>query len=79
MNRNDTIKGFSCLDYKEAAQKELQKETKGMTWKEEVEFYGKKAMEGPLSSLVKRLKNKPKPIMAQESPATYKSRSQKRK
>jgi hypothetical protein len=46
--------GFDCLAFKEKAQKRVLKETKGMSWDEEVRYLRERAIRGPFSMLAKQ-------------------------
>ncbi len=48
---------FDSLAFKEAAQKRLRLETKGMTPREEMEYLHQQALNGPFAHLYKRHKN----------------------
>ena len=73
MKKKKKEKNFDALAFKEKSQKRLYRATRGMTWAEEIEYYNKKALEGPFAYLAERL-HKPirsKIAKASESPAKY--------
>ncbi len=52
------IKGFDALKMKEEIQRKIHKATKGMTWREEAEYFEKSALEGPFGGLYRKLLKK---------------------
>lgn len=72
MKKKKRTKNFDALAFKEKAQKRLYKATRGMTWEEQVEYYHKKALNGPFSRLVKKYTPyPPKVAKASEQPSKY--------
>jgi hypothetical protein len=55
------IKSFDCIEFKRESQRRIYEDTKKMTPEEEIEYFRKKAEEGPFAELLKRLKGKDKP------------------
>jgi len=67
------IKGFDALAFKEKAQAELHKITKGMTTQEQIDYLHQRALSGPLARLY--AKKKPRSASAvRERKAPYKAR-----
>jgi hypothetical protein len=55
MKKNKVEKEFDCVAFKRQAQSRIYKETKGLTLKDQAEYFRKKANSGPLGKWWKRL------------------------
>jgi len=65
--------GFDCLAFKEKAQKRILKETKGMSWDEEVRYLRERAIQGPFSRLARQRSPEIQPAV-REKKARYRSK-----
>jgi hypothetical protein len=56
MGPGKTKKPFDCIAYKRRVQAEIYEETKGMTPREEIEYFNHAAETGPLADVWKRIR-----------------------
>jgi hypothetical protein len=67
---------FDCLAFKERAQKRILKETKGMTWEEEVQYLHERALNGPFAEAAGR-RASVQPVGVREKGRPYRNRQRK--
>jgi hypothetical protein len=58
MKRRSPKRNFDCIGFKRKAQAEIYQETKGLSPEEEIEYFRRRAAEGPLGEWWKTLESR---------------------
>jgi hypothetical protein len=58
MKRRKAGKGFDCIEFKRQAQAEIYEETKGLSPEEQIEYFRRRAADGPVGNWWKALERR---------------------
>jgi hypothetical protein len=74
MKRRKLEKGFDCVGFKRKVQAEIYEEIKGLSPEEEIEYFRRRAADGPLGQWWKALERNALAAAADEAPVTETAR-----